>query len=163
MIITFEDIKAVRPFANNIPIERVNVYIEEAEHLDIMRVVGVDLYQRFTEGDNLTEQESLMLNGGYYDASGRTHYLAGVKKALAYFAYARIVRNNQVNVTPYGVVTKIGEESTTTDTRTVAAVAAEAQNIGEALLAEAMAYWRNVTEACKCGDNQKAKRKFIAI
>lgn len=160
-----EDIQAIRPLANNLCEAKVEIYIREAEHLDILPVIGATLYRRFEETDTLSPEEITLLEGGYVEGDcGREQHIEGVKKALAYFAYARLVRNNQVNVTPYGVVTKLGEESASTDYRTVAAVAAEAQNIGEALLASAMRYWHSVSDSCACGRvGQKAKRKFVAI
>jgi len=163
MIISMDDIQQVRPLANNLDEAKVDIYIREAEHLDLLPVIGASLYARFDDGVNLTEQEETMLEGGDYDGGCGVRHFAGVKTALAYFAYARLVRNIQVNVTPYGVVTKMGEESSPTDYRTVAAASADAHNIGEALLAEAMRYWRSVGEGCACGAGQKAKRKFVAI
>lgn len=163
MIITMEDIQRVRPLANNLCEAKVEIYIREAEHLDVLPILGAALYARLDQGEGLTEQEMTLLEGGEYNADcGGVRHIQGVKVALAYFAYARLVRNNQVNVTPYGVVTKVGDESNPTEYRTVAAVCADAQNIGEALLAEAMRYWREVDGVCACG-TQRAKRKFVAI
>lgn len=157
------DIQLIRPLANNISEAKVDIYIQEAERLDVLPIIGAELFGRFESGANLTEEEQIMLEGGVYTTDSGSRSLSGVKMALAYFAYARLVRNNQVNITPYGVVTKMGEDSSPTDYRTVAAVCADAQNIGESLLSDAMRYWRSVNGDCACGNSQKNKRKFVAI
>lgn len=162
MIITVEDIRNIRAIAHNIDTERVNVFIREAEELDIRRQIGTALYERYNSGEELTPEEGIMLNGGDYTAECGTRHISGVKVALAYFAYARFVRNAQINITPYGVVTKLGEESEPTNYKTVAAVAQDAQNIGEALLAECLDYWHTINGSC-CNKGQRAKRKFLAI
>lgn len=188
MIITVEDIRKIRPIAHNIDVERVDVYIREAEVLDVMPVIGAEIYERFnqlgtivvdaeradleteagediyalSEGD-LTTAEHKFLFGGYYDDGCGERFFSGVKMATAYFAYARLVRNAQINVTPYGVVTKLGEESEPTSHHIVAAVSADALNIGKAMLAEAMRYWKQVQGKCCAPTTQRAKRKFIPI
>lgn len=163
MIITVNDIRAVRPMAQNLDDNRVEMYIREAEILDVVPAITAEVYEVLDAGENLTAEEQMMLNGGYYDAGCGKRMFEGIKVATAYLAYARFLRNNQVNVTPYGVVAKIGEESSSTEYGLVASRAAEAENIGRALLADAMRYWSSVTDACACGKAQRTKRKFVAI
>lgn len=161
MIITVEDIRAVRHIAHNIDNGRVDMYIREAEILDVVPAISAELYEVLDAGENLTTEQEMMLNGGYYYDGCAKCKFEGLKVATAYLAYARFMRNNQVNVTPYGVVTKIGDESATTEHRIVVAQAQEAENIGQAMLAEAVRYWHNVSDSCSC--TTKKKRKFNAI
>lgn len=188
MIITVEDIRKVRPIAYNIDEERVNVFIREAAELDVIPEIGADIYERFnqlgnivvdaeranlqteegadiyalSEGDLSTEEHKFLFGGYYTDDCGKGRYFSGLKMALAYFAYARLVRNAQINVTPYGVVRKLGEESEPTSQTTIASVSADAYNIGKALLAEALRYWRKYGEG-KCCSKPIRKKKFLAI
>ena len=46
MIIDINDIRAVRQIAGNVDEERVNIYIREAELLDLEPVIGADLYEK---------------------------------------------------------------------------------------------------------------------
>ena len=48
MIIDINDIRAVRQIAGNVDEERVNIYIREAELLDLEPVIGADLYEKLT-------------------------------------------------------------------------------------------------------------------
>lgn len=188
MIITVEDIIKVRAIARNIDEERVNVFIREAEMLDLIPEIGAQIYERFnqlgtivvdadraelqteegaeiyalSEADLTTEEYKFLFGGYYTDDCGGEKKIAGIKEALAYFAYARLVRNAQVNVTPYGVVRKLGEESEPTSQTTIASVSADAYNIGKALLAEALRYWRKYGEG-KCCAKPIRRKKFLAI
>lgn len=189
-MITIDDIRQVRQIAANIKDERVEIYIREAELLDIEPVIGAELYEQLTNvgeivldedntalldetGDNaivvadeneLPLNEYKLLNGGYYqDCNGVKHRFVGIKTALAYFAYARFVRNHSTAVTPFGVVNKLGDESSNADSRTIAAVSADARRIGESYLADAMKFWR-IVEDCRCKTGIRThRRRFVPI
>jgi len=168
MIITVNDIRKVRQVAKNIDDSRVEIYIREAESLDILPAVGAEEYDRLTAATPdpaLSEDEQLLLSGGTYeDAGGVKRRFEGLKAALAYLAYARFVRNHQLNVTPFGVVFKDGDESTQTDVRAIAAASKDAERIGQEYLAGAMAFWKGRNPSgCKPGPGGRPRRRFIPI
>jgi hypothetical protein len=81
--------------------------IIEAETMDIRPRLGTALYNALSE-----ERCAMLLNGGdYTDSCGATRSFVGIKTALAYYAYARIVRQGGLAVTRYGVVRKEEEYS----------------------------------------------------
>lgn len=166
MIINTDYIRNYRPIAKNIDEARVEVYINEAEQLDIIPAIGAEEYQRLAdESVILTEDERLLLNGGYYDGEehcGGMRRIAGIKAALAYLAYARFVRNHSTQVTPFGVVVKMGDESNPATDRGIATVADDAKSIGEAYLHEAVEYWQSVRSCCATRKT-KQSRRFVAI
>lgn len=169
----------VRDIAANIDANRLRNFIREAENIDIRKVIGAELYRKLDEagpfevvdgalvGDyDLTPEEVLLLTGGYYTSDcGCTEYFEGILLSLAYFAYARLVREHSLNVTAYGVVVKEGELSSPADMRNIAAVAQNAQNIAEAYLGDTLKYWKAVQSRACCADAQlpKRTRKFVAI
>jgi len=192
MIISIEDIRAIRQIAANINEDRVNIYINEAELLDLQPVIGADLYEKLRNigtivldeeqtklldengeheiilqyEEDLPINEYKLLNGGYYtDNCGVRHRFEGIKKALAYFAYARFVRNHSTHVTPFGVVQKLGDDSNPADARNIAAISADARKIGEDYLAHAMKFWHCVesARAHAAAAERPRKKKFIAI
>lgn len=186
MIITVDYIRKYRPLAKNICDDRVNIYIREAEQIDILPAIGADLYKKFSQlGDILVDEKRLededgehiyaleegelpteeykLLNGGYYtDDCGTEHFFMGLKAALAYLAYARMIRNHSTNVTTYGVVVKSGEDSTPADARTISAAALDAQRIGEDYLAAAVRYWKYATE-CSRPAKSVSRPRFVPI
>lgn len=191
MLIDVEYIRRFRPIARNIADDRVEVYIREAERLDVMPAIGAELYERFSqlgrivvdeqgnelqdesgvpiralyEGDLSTEEFKLLNGGSYVGCNGEKRRFEGIRTALAYLAYARFVRNHSTNVTPYGVVTKIGEDSTPVDARTIAAVALDAQRIGQAYLQGAQDYWADARRGCECMTDERLRprKRFIPI
>ena len=168
MIITVDDIRKYRQVARNIDDGRVEIYIREAQSLDILPAFGAEEYDRLTAEEPdpaLTEAEQLLLSGGTYEKDGIKRRFEGLKAALAYLAYARFVRNHQLNVTPFGVVFKDGDESSQTDLRAVAAASKDAERIGQEYLGGCVDYWKTVS-AAGCGPEagtSRPRRRFIPI
>jgi hypothetical protein len=95
-LITADDIREFKTLSVNIPDERINPFILEAQIMDLRKVTGKDLYNK------LVEEVSPM----YYPEL-KEHY----KGFLAYRAYYRILSNNQATVTSNGVVMKLNDNS----------------------------------------------------
>lgn len=190
MLITVDDIRKIRQIAKNIDPERVEIYIREAETIDILPRVGAEFYQRLTQvGDieyeaceilskeeifshetiemhkDLPVLEWKFLSGGYYLGSdGTMRHFDGAKSALCYYAYARLVRNHSSQVTPFGVVTKMGDESSLVDIKSIAAISSDARKIGDEYFSQCLEFLHDMTDDCSCpqkGSGQR--RKFIAI
>lgn len=169
----------VRDIAANIDAGRLHNFIREAENIDIRGAIGAELFRKLDNigpflvvdgeivGDyDLTTEEKTLLVGGYYTSGcGCSEYFEGLLLTLGYFAYARILREQSLNVTAYGVVVKEGELSSPADTRAIAAAALNAQNIAEAYLGNTLKYWRTTQNKGCCGEAQMPKRmrKFIPI
>ena len=191
MLIDVKDLQSVRQMAQNIKNERIEIYIREAETLDILPRIGAEFYQKLSnlgdivlgeareyllvnddnhiavenEGD-LPINEWKFLYGGYYrDRCGVLRRMEGIKKALCYFTYARFVLQHGTNVTPFGVVSKMGDESSSVDLRTLNAVSAEARKIGEEYLSQTLAYWEEVKAVgdYEIGSRKPIKKRFLAI
>lgn len=190
MLITVDDIRKIRQIAKNIDQERVNIYIREAEMLDLMPRIGAEFYQKLsnlgpivlekcrktlqtedgeiiaTENEyDLPINEWKFLNGGYYlTCDGEKRHCEGIRTALCYYAYARFIRSHSLQTTPFGVVTKTGDESSSVDMHTVAAMSSEARKIADEYLSQCLMFWDEVK---KKGDistgKAKRRRKFIPI
>lgn len=74
--------------------------IEEAEQLDVKPVLGAELYK--AAGSETSARMGDLLDGcDYRDCNNVLHTCNGLRKALAYYAYARLVR-----ATGYGRLTR---------------------------------------------------------
>lgn len=190
MLINVDDIRKVRQIAKNIPDDRIEIYIREAESLDVIPYIGAAFYQKLSDlGDiilgktegylidhdseaisvgneyDLPINEFKFLNGGYYKSkSGELKRIEGIRKAICYYSYARFILMHSTRITPFGVVTKMGDESTSSDIRATTAMSAEAKKIADEYLRQCLEYWNEVREVCdfKTG-SAKRRRKFIAI
>lgn len=190
MLIKPEDIRKIRQVASNVKDDRLEIFIREAESLDIVPYIGAEFYQKLcnlgdiilckaeeylrdndsnilaveNEGD-LPINECKFLNGGYYRSKcGELKKFEGVRKALCYYAYSRFVYQQLTQVTPFGVVTKIGDESSSVDLKTVTAMSIEAKKIADEYMRQCLEFLQEVREVqdFKTG-SEKRKRKFIAI
>lgn len=182
MIITTDNIRQVRPIAENIDdVARIEPYIREAELLNVLPVIGAEVYQfldetdfttgdswTFTKGDGIAvevtrQQHDALIHGGYYTGSCASGHSMGLAAACSYYAYARAVMNNQVNVTSFGVVRKRGDFSEPVDAPTLVQVSREAKKIGDEILREVVEQLKAYGLACSCQAKEKVMRKWVAI
>lgn len=93
-----------RPISGHIDDKKINTYIRESEDIDLKSSLGDELLMDIRLNP---EKYNDLLNGGEYkDKCGYKHTFSGLKTALAYYTYARIVKNNDINVTRFGVTFK---------------------------------------------------------
>lgn len=114
LLINIDDIKQYR--AVSLDQKRCDPFIVEVQENDLRPVLNDALYRDFTEkvfstGDPMYANYQTLLNGGSYLINGVTINYPGIKPMLCYFALSRIVMNNQINVTMYGVVQKNIDQS----------------------------------------------------
>lgn len=82
--------------------------IEEAELLDIKPRLGDALFLRLTTD---VKFDRLMNGGEYTDKNGRQFVFAGLKRTLAYYVWARLVKTSTNRLTRFGYVVKDDEHS----------------------------------------------------
>lgn len=186
MILNFNDLRNVRPIAENInDPARLEPYIREAETLRLVDAIGANLYRWLDETDfsgpgpfqygdvNITEglvpitknqvtitkdQYTAVMEGGYYEG-GRSE---GLKVAIAYIAYSRFIVNNPISPTAFGVRYKDGEFSTRVEDNIIIRSSNEARNIGEAYLEKAINHLKALRLLTPCTEYKESpSRKMI--
>lgn len=164
MILTAEDYKSIRAVGANVPNDRIEVYIEQAETLVVMQALGVDLYKSISENKS---QYTLLLDGGYYTTQDGQSWTAGLKKAIAYIAHSKFILNNSVSVTAFGVRTKESTYSDKAAENEVIRQSNEARNVGDEYLYSCIKYCKETgliaDDSCSCSKSIKKGRKFFAI
>ena len=89
-----------RPTSTHLDEDEVNAYIRECEDANIIPAIGWERFKAATEqgewGDSVLPdfQPATFLDGGEYsqDETKVQKYISGIRKALAYFTYARLFR-----------------------------------------------------------------------
>lgn len=186
MILNFNDLRNVRPIAENInDPARLEPYIREAETLRLVDAIGANLYRWLDETDfsgpgpfqygdvNITEglvpitknqvtitkdQYTAVMEGGYYEG-GRSE---GLKVAIAYIAYSRFIVNNPISPTAFGVRYKEGEFSTRVEDNIIIRSSNEARNIGEAYLEKSINHLKALRLLTPCTEYKESpSRKMI--
>lgn len=141
-------LQTVRAIAGNIGTstgtDRLSMFIDEARRIDIQPVITADLLYEIDNDNTSPLTYATLVNGGTYTvgsgASARKHTFAGLKKTLAYFVYARMIKANPVNVTAFGVVNKLDPNSQQANDRQIANMAGDAYKVATAYLDDCMAY-----------------------
>lgn len=152
MIINFEDIQKIRPVYDNIDEERMNYYIREATDLFIIPAIGVKNYKDIDEGT----LSGIILEGGYYNEDNC--YCSGLKRALAYFTYARFLQNQQVQPTTYNVNYLNTENSSRVEDTALTYQVNQSKELGYKYLKECTDYLSFIGKlSCKKVDKRMAK------
>ena len=138
-LITYDEVSSLsRPISIHIAQEKVDAYIRESEDIDIRPALGDALLLDIKE--NPERYETLMNGGIYEDACGGKHSLAGLKTALAYYSYARMVKNADDNVTRFGFMNKQDEYSSRPDYREKSMAYNDAYSVACSYLKECVVY-----------------------
>ena len=128
MIITPEDIRRIRPIAENVNDQkRLVPYIEECEKLFLLPAIGAAVYKQLDSQDK-PENFDVLMDGGYYDND--TKYFCGLRQAMGYLVYSRFARNQNVNATAFGFTQKNSQFSDPVDDKTVVRIANDAEKVG---------------------------------
>ena len=108
-LITYSDFAAIRDVSSNInSTKRIDPYILESQEMDIRPLLG-DIF--FQEVINNQSTYTTLLSGGTYTYEGYTYSFQGLKKVHVYYAYARLLLNDDIKSTPSGFKNKITQES----------------------------------------------------
>lgn len=112
--------------------------IDEAIDIDIRYLVGDSAYQELIQSTDFK-----LLNGGEYeDSKGCKHIMAGLKKAIAYFAYSRIVKYGNSLPTRFGTMQSNDAYSSHADLKERKMISDDAYTIGLKYIKEVMLYIR---------------------
>ena len=134
----------------------VNRCIEEAQNLDIIPAIGADMWLRLldiSKGETDAVAQLLWEGGIYTDTCHNSHIFAGLRKALLYYSYARVVRASGGVSTRFDFVVKADQYSDSADLQAKTQAYNEAFSIADGYKAQALAYL-NTSEAC-------CKRKIV--
>lgn len=101
--------KLSRPISKHIDNEKILSCIDEVERLEVKPMIGYSLMKEIA--DNPTAHEKLLEGGEYELTDGEITEFAGLKKAIAYYVYARLIMAIDNNATRYGFVNKESNDS----------------------------------------------------
>lgn len=159
MLTTIDHIKAIRDISANLKDGRIVPYIKEVEDAYILPAIGADLYERL---DTRTIIDPILLDGGYYtrttqcgEERDKCH---GLRIAVAYFAYARVLKNNQINVTAFGVTEKHTNLSNPVKDESVDDAVGAARKMGDYYLQSCIRYLKR--DECKCASKPTSGAKL---
>lgn len=148
LMVTREDIaRECRPCSASD--ELVDRCIEEAQNLDIIPAIGADWWLRVVNSNDDADALTLWQGGIYTDNCGNSHIFAGLRKALLYYAYARVVRSSGGVATRFDFVVKADQYSDSADLQAKTQAYNEAFATADGYKAQCLAYLNTVAACCK--------------
>lgn len=162
-LITYNEVfELTRKMSAHIEKDKIDSFIREAENMDLKPVMGDELLIAVKRRQ---VEFATLLNGGVYERpDGNTKSFEGLKSALAYFTYARFVRNNDGNVTRTGFMIKDNEHSVRASEAEKERAYNDARAIAERYLRECMEFVR-YDEPCRacCGERKPQGGKYKVL
>lgn len=162
MIITSSIIREVKPFSEGLnDSKRVNPYIIEAERIDLVNVIGDAFYTDLVDGlaeSPVQAKWSNLIDGLSYTYNNRNYTFWGLKYALAYWSYARLIQSQQINIVSSGLVRKTFDNSEVLDTRAIKIEVDKCNEIAMSYARQCIDYIkRNISTypTFDCGDEGK--------
>lgn len=139
LLITPSDVKTkARDISQYVSDEKIQIYIEESENIDIKNALGDALFLDIKEH---SENYTSLLDGNRYETEcGEKRVFTGLKAALAYYSYARLVKNGDGNVNRFGFVKKDSEYSTRSDLKEKVMAYNDAFSVADRYLKECVRY-----------------------
>lgn len=150
--------------------EEVEKWIDECEHLFIIPAIGAELFERLTSGEELTEQEEKLLEGGRYGGTGtgcacmgtHTGLFKGLRWALGYFVLAKMMRNDGGMLSRGGFFRHDDEYGSHWDDKNAVNRYNDVMNVAETYLNGALLYWKDVNRG-ECESSAKTRGSRVRI
>lgn len=120
---------------------KIDRFIDEAEQMDVKKALGDVLFKYIVE--NINSLSTLLNGGSYTDGKGAIHQFAGLKKALAYYVYSRLVTSGNIELTRAGSVNRSSDYSQRSDWKEREYVSRESASIADNYLRETIGFIRN--------------------
>ena len=158
MIASINDIKEIRPIADNIPLNRITIYLKEAENLYVIPLFGASLFKKISESQ---DDYTTLFVGGFYD--NNKHYFEGLRKSIAYIAYSKMILNQDFNVTAFGTMFKNNEYSEHSNEKTLLRISNDALSIGIRYLDDCVEYLKYIKLLPCCNINRNNRNSRIKI
>lgn len=155
-----EFLQLARPASKHLDEDEIKAYVREVEDKDIIPIIGVELYNTFINAvtdSALTEEEKILFKGGAYVPTGSCDcapykICAGLKRAVAYLAYAKFIAANGGIVTRSGYMQHDDTYATRMDDKNRANQRRDVQNMAEYYLGQCVEYYNQISGNC-CAAN----------
>lgn len=147
-LITFADVQTYCELSSNMNEKKYNSSIWEAEEIDIQNALGTAFYYDLIQHKTDSEYAKLLAGVEYIPIGGTYKlFFRGLKPAIAYFAYARIMTRQNQESTAFGQVTKLNQYSNPVPDKTIVRDIETARATAQKFLNDAILYLNNTASA----------------
>lgn len=154
-LLSVEGFRALaRPTSSHLDEDEVRKFIEECEDVYIIPAFGLETFKTLLNVEiSQGMEEDVLLNGGEWEdrecrCGGGLKRCHGIRKALAYYVYARMMQNDGGIVTRSGFVRHDDEYASRDDDKNRVRKYNEVMNVAELYLSSCLEYWKNRSGCC---------------
>lgn len=162
IISTDEFLQLARPASKHLDKDEVDAYVREVEDMEVVPLIGIALFHTLTEAVSLaelTDEERILFAGGEYTADGcscgDTKVCAGLKRAVAYLAYAKMLAANGGIITRTGYMQHNDTYASRMDDTNKANARRDVQNMADYYFGQCVEYYKHMTGECCKGQGHR--------
>lgn len=140
-LITKDEVEMLsRPISVHVNESDINTFIDETEQMDVIPAIGSELFLMVR--DSLcNEKYRILLEGGVYQGKdGKRRIFKGLKTAMAYYVYARLVKNDGRILSESGFLSHNDEYGSKPDDKQKYASYNDALNVAKRYLMDVLEY-----------------------
>jgi len=153
---------------------RIEPYIDEVEQRIIKPRIGHELFIDLIDWINsenksaFPEEYETLMSGGIYEyivncQPFEQRVFKGLLEAMKYYVYAKIVKNNDINITRFGIVNKDDEYSSRVDLNIRLAAEKDALQIADGYMSECIDFLKSTSAIIKFKKGKQNNRLSITI
>ena len=142
-----EELKELGRPIGDVRENKLQAYLNEVEQTIVKPAIGDALFLALHNEDIEPESDhDILLNGGEWTgaacgcADDGVHFFAGLKTAISYFVYAKLLMTGDIESTRYGFVQKEGAYSQSISQQQRVAAYNDAMEVGNAHLRDCVTY-----------------------
>lgn len=124
-LITTEEFAEYRNISQKMDSEKIEECISLAQQSDLVQMLGDFYFDVLRNADDASYSD--LMEGSEFEYCGDDFQHAGIKRLLADYTYSRYIYMLNVNITPFGAVTKYMEESEKVERNTMRDLSKQAQ------------------------------------
>lgn len=144
-LITVERFKELaRPTSKHIDDEEVQTFIRECEDIYIIPAIGLARYKALQEDKSESTNVTLLDGGEFEDKEGRLKKCSGLRLALSYFVYAKMVMSDGGLLTRTGLMQHNDSYASREDDKNRVRMYNDAMEVAETYLGSCLAYLKSV-------------------
>nr|DAF20596.1 MAG TPA: hypothetical protein [Caudoviricetes sp.] len=144
-LITVEKFKELaRPTSKHIDDGEVNTFIRECEDMYIIPAIGLERFNSLQKDGQEQKNITLLDGGEFKDKDGRLKKCSGLRLALSYFVYAKMVMSDGGLLTRTGLMQHNDSYASREDDKNRVRMYNDAMEIAENYLGSCLAYLKSI-------------------
>ena len=164
-ILTAGELKGyVRPISRHVDDEELETFIRECEDTVIIPAIGLKRFKELCGEENqLGDENRILLCGGEYkNRKGELKQCVGLKAALSYFTYAKMIMSDGTILTRTGLMQHNDSYAERSDDKNRVRRYNDVMNVAEEYLSTCLAYLASLNKVC-CGNAEAGRVKGTRV